>query len=61
MEFLPMLMGAIMIYVVGTRILTDCVRLSCATGTATAQTPGTELYHRAGVEAILPRVGLSFL
>jgi 6-phosphofructokinase 2 len=44
-----------------TRILTDCVRLSCAAGTATAQTPGIELYHRAGVEAILPRVGLSFL
>ena len=41
--------------------LADCVRLACAAGTATAQTPGTELCHRAGVEAILPRVELSFL
>jgi len=41
--------------------LADCARLACAAGTATAQTPGTELCHRAGVEAILPRVELSFL
>ena len=41
--------------------LADCVRLACAAGTATAQTPGTELCHRAGVEAILPRVELSCL
>ena len=41
--------------------LADCMRLACAAGTATAQTPGTELCHRAGVEAILPRVELSFL
>ena len=41
--------------------LADCVRLACAAGTATAQTPGTELCHRADVEAILPSVELSFL
>jgi 1-phosphofructokinase family hexose kinase len=41
--------------------LADCMRLACAAGTATAQTPGTELCHRAGVEAILLRVELSFL
>ena len=39
--------------------LGDCMRLACAAGTATAQTPGTELCHRADVEAILPRVDLS--
>ncbi len=41
--------------------LEDCVRLSCAAGTATAQTPGTELCHRSDVEAILPRVQISNL
>jgi 6-phosphofructokinase 2 len=41
--------------------LADCMRLACAAGTATAQTPGTELCHRAAVEAILPSVELSFL
>ena len=41
--------------------LADCMRLACAAGTTTAQTPGTGLCHRAGVEAILPRVELSFL
>jgi 6-phosphofructokinase 2 len=39
--------------------LAECMRLACAAGTATAQTPGTELCHRADVEAILPRVELS--
>jgi len=39
--------------------LADCMRLACSTGTATAQTPGTELCHLADVEAILPRVELS--
>ena len=39
--------------------LADCMRLACAAGTATAQTPGTELCHRADVEAILSRVELS--
>jgi len=39
--------------------LADCMRLACAAGTATAQTPGTGLCHRADVEAILPRVDLS--
>lgn len=41
--------------------LADCVRLACAAGTATAQTPGTELCHRTDVEDILPRVELSKL
>ena len=39
----------------------DCVRLACAAGTATAQTPGTELCHRVDVEDILHRVQLSNL
>ena len=41
--------------------LTECVRLACAAGTATAQTPGTELCHRAGVEKMLPLVQVSTL
>ena len=41
--------------------LADCVRLSCAAGTATAQTPGTELCHRIDVEDILPKVQISNL
>ncbi len=41
--------------------LEDCVRLSCAAGTATAQTPGTELCHRSDVEAILSRIQISNL
>ena len=41
--------------------LTDCVRLACAAGTATAQTPGTELCHRTDVEVILPKVQISNL
>ena len=41
--------------------LADCVRLSCAAGTATAQTPGTELCHRRDVENILPKVQLTIL
>ncbi len=39
----------------------DCVRLSCAAGTATAQTPGTELCHRMDVEDIFPKVQISNL
>ncbi|MCF8061298.1 MAG: 1-phosphofructokinase [Deltaproteobacteria bacterium] len=38
--------------------LTDCLRLSCAAGAATAMTPGTELCHRETVEALLPRIEL---
>ena len=34
---------------------------SCATGTATAQTPGTELCHRMDVEDILSKVQISNL
>ncbi len=41
--------------------LSECVRLACAAGTATAQTPGTELCHRADVEKILPLVQISKL
>jgi 6-phosphofructokinase 2 len=41
--------------------LTECLQLACAAGTATAQTPGTELCHRADVEKILPLVQISSL
>ena len=41
--------------------LEDCLRLACAAGTATAQTQGTELCHRADVEAILPKVQITHL
>jgi 6-phosphofructokinase 2 len=39
----------------------ECVKLACASGTATAQTPGTELCHKEDVERILPLVDLSIL
>jgi len=38
------------------RPLEDCLRLACASGTATAITPGTELCHFSMVEDILPQV-----
>jgi 6-phosphofructokinase 2 len=38
------------------KTLSECVALACAAGTATAQTPGTELCHRHDVERILPLV-----
>ncbi|MFH1480239.1 MAG: 1-phosphofructokinase [Pseudomonadota bacterium] len=41
--------------------LAECVRLACAAGTATAETPGTELCYREGVEKILPLVQISIL
>ena len=41
--------------------LPECVKLACATGTATAQTPGTELCHKEDVENLLPLVDLSIL
>ena len=41
--------------------LADCVRLACAAGTATAQTPGTALCHRTDVEAIGPEVEIFYL
>ena len=41
--------------------LVDCMRLACAAGTATAQTPGTELCHRMDVEDLLPKVKISKL
>jgi 6-phosphofructokinase 2 len=39
--------------------LTECVRLACAAGTATAMTPGTELCHKKELEKILPQVEIS--
>jgi 6-phosphofructokinase 2 len=39
----------------------ECLRLACAAGTATAQTPGTELCHRADVENLFPRVEIADL
>ena len=39
--------------------LEECVRLACAAGTATAQTPGTELCHREEVERVYPSVVIS--
>ena len=41
--------------------LTECVRLACAAGTATAQTPGTELCHDGDVENILPLIRITNL
>ena len=41
--------------------IAECVRLACATGTATAQTPGTELCHREEVDRILSMVNVSVL
>ncbi len=36
--------------------LVECVRLACASGTASAQTPGTELCHKTDVDKLLPLV-----
>ena len=41
--------------------LKDCVRLACAAGTASAQTPGTELCHRGEVEKLLQEVEITIL
>lgn len=41
--------------------LKECVRLACAAGAATAQTPGTELCHRAEVEKLLTTVSVSII
>jgi 6-phosphofructokinase 2 len=41
--------------------LPECVRMACAAGTATAQTPGTELCHRSDMEKILPLVEVAVL
>lgn len=43
------------------RDLSECVRLACAAGTATAQTPGTELCHYADVEKLSPLVKITNL
>lgn len=36
--------------------LAGCLQLACAAGAATAQSPGTELCHKDGIERILPLV-----
>ncbi len=41
--------------------LADCLRIACAAGTSTAQTPGTELCRRTDVEDILTKVQISNL
>jgi 6-phosphofructokinase 2 len=41
--------------------LDECLRLACAAGTATAQTPGTELCHREAVDRILQLVEIIYL
>ena len=41
--------------------LSECVRLACAAGTATAMTPGTELCHKEDLEKILTEVEISYL
>jgi len=41
--------------------LTECLRMACAAGTATAQTPGTELCHRGEVEKTLSTVDITHL
>ena len=52
--------GFILAHSVG-KSLPECVRMACASGTATAETPGTELCHNEDVEKILPQVELTFL
>lgn len=39
--------------------LTDCLKLACAAGTATARTPGTELCHREEVQALIPQIQIT--
>jgi 6-phosphofructokinase 2 len=41
--------------------LTECVRMACAAGTATAKTPGTELCHFPEVEKILQQIEITHL
>ncbi len=41
--------------------LEECVRLACASGTASAETPGTELCHRADVENLMSLVKITHL
>jgi 6-phosphofructokinase 2 len=43
------------------RDLEECIRFACASGTASAKTPGTELCHRADVENLLSLVKISRL
>jgi len=41
--------------------LSECVKIACAAGTATARTPGTELCHREEVERIMSSVEITML
>jgi 6-phosphofructokinase 2 len=41
--------------------MVECVRMACAAGTATAQTPGTELCHSDDVDRLLPLVEVTVL
>lgn len=41
--------------------LTECMRLACAAGTATAKTPGTELCHAQEVEEVLRQIEINHL
>ena len=41
--------------------LTECVRLACAAGTATAKTPGTELCHAHEVKKVLKMIEITHL
>jgi 6-phosphofructokinase 2 len=41
--------------------LSECVKMACAAGTATARTPGTELCHREEVEKIMSSVEITML
>jgi 6-phosphofructokinase 2 len=41
--------------------LKECIRLACAAGTASAQTPGTELCHGSDVDKLLSKVEVSVL
>jgi 6-phosphofructokinase 2 len=41
--------------------LSECVKMACAAGTATARTPGTELCHREEVERIMSSVEITRL
>jgi 6-phosphofructokinase 2 len=41
--------------------LGECLRLACAAGAATAESPGTELCHKNAVDRILPLVNIVFI
>ncbi|MDD2389182.1 MAG: 1-phosphofructokinase [Desulfobacterales bacterium] len=41
--------------------LARCLKFACAAGTATAQTPGTELCHRSDVETLMDKIQITSL